>query len=67
MRSRSRIRSSMIMKPEAANALVSAFTAWALAHEDIRAMALVGSWARVAVRSKLRWLRARATQLKPRP
>jgi GNAT superfamily N-acetyltransferase len=33
-------------KADAANAIVRAVTAWALAHEDIRAMALVGSWAR---------------------
>lgn len=30
----------------AAGGIVSAVTAWALAHEDIRGMALVGSWAR---------------------
>jgi uncharacterized protein len=34
------------MKAAGANAIVSAVTAWALAREDIRAMALVGSWAR---------------------
>jgi uncharacterized protein len=35
-----------LMEAGAANAIVNAVTAWALAHEDIRAMALVGSWAR---------------------
>lgn len=34
------------MKETDANSIVSAVTAWALAHDDIRAMALVGSWAR---------------------
>jgi uncharacterized protein len=34
------------MEAAATNAIVRAVTAWALAHEDIRAMALVGSWAR---------------------
>jgi uncharacterized protein len=34
------------MKAAGANAIISAVAAWALAHEDIRAMALVGSWAR---------------------
>jgi uncharacterized protein len=34
------------MKAAAANAIETAVTAWALAHEDIRAMALLGSWAR---------------------
>jgi predicted nucleotidyltransferase len=39
----------MILEPmnaADANAIVSAVTAWALAHEDIRAVAVVGSWAR---------------------
>jgi hypothetical protein len=47
---RSRTRSSMIcfelMKAAGANAIISAVAAWALTHEDIRALALVGSWAR---------------------
>jgi len=36
----------MLELMKAAGAIVSAVTAWALAREDIRGMALVGSWAR---------------------
>jgi hypothetical protein len=34
------------MKPAEANAIVSAVSSWAIKRGDIRAMALVGSWAR---------------------
>jgi uncharacterized protein len=35
-----------LMKPAEANAMVSAVSSWAIKRGDIRAMALVGSWAR---------------------
>ena len=35
-----------LMKPAEANAIISAVSSWAMKRSDIRAMALVGSWAR---------------------
>ena len=38
------------MKPTDVEAIIGAVTAWALKREDVRALALAGSWARGAAR-----------------